>query len=261
MAPYLSVFGRSLQAYPLFLLIGVTAGLWLAARQARRLGLDADHVYNLGFYALLATVVGARLAFVVQNWPAYRDAPLSALSLTTTAFAWPEGVAIGLVAALIYGLRVRLPLGRTLDALAPGLALAMAIERLGAFLGGINFGEPTTLPWGVAMWGEVRHPVQLYEMLALLAILAVLLWVQDRRSFDGSAELAEVELRTTSFDGYTFVLFVALYAGSRLLLDAFRADATLISGGLRAAQLVALGVMLAAIWYLYHRRFPTSPGG
>jgi phosphatidylglycerol:prolipoprotein diacylglycerol transferase len=245
MAPYLSIFGLSLQAYPLFILIAVIAGLGLAARQARRLGLDADHAYNLGFYSLLATLLGARLAFVVGNWSAYRDVPLSALSPTATAFAWPEGVVIGLLVALIYGLRYRLPLGLTLDAFAPGLALAMAGERLGAFLGGTNFGEPTTLPWGVFMWGQVRHPAQIYEMLALLVILAILLWQQDHRSFDG----------------YTFVLFVALYAGSRLLLEAFRADATLISGGLRGVQVVALGVMLAAVWYLYRRRFSASPDG
>jgi phosphatidylglycerol:prolipoprotein diacylglycerol transferase len=250
MAPYLSIFGFSIQAYPLFLLIAVLAGLWLAARQARRLGLDADHVYNLGFYSLLATLLGARLAFVIGNWSAYRDAPLSALSPTTTAFAWPEGAVVGAIVALIYWLRYRLPVGPTLDAIAPGLALAMAVERLGAFLAGTNFGEPTGLPWGVFMWGQVRHPVQIYEMLALLVILAVLLWQQERRSFD--------ELRTSSFDGYTFVLFVALYAASRLVLEAFRADAALISGGLRAVQVIALGVVLVAVYYLYRRRFPAA---
>jgi phosphatidylglycerol:prolipoprotein diacylglycerol transferase len=246
MAPYLSLFGVSLQSYPLVLLIGVSAGLWLAARQARRLGLDADHVYNLGFYALLGTLVGARLAYVVGNWSAYRDAPLAALSLTTTAFAWPEGALIGGLVAVIYGLRYRLPAGLTLDAIGPGLALAMAVERLGAFLGGVNFGEPTPLPWGVLMWSEARHPVQIYEMLALLVILAILWWGQDRRSFDG----------------YTSVLFLALYAGSRLFLEAFRADAALITGGLRAVQIIALAIMLGAVWYLYRRRrFPAAADG
>jgi len=250
MAPYLSIFGFSLQAYPLFVLIAVAAGLWLAARQARWLGLDADHVYNLGFYSLLAMLVGARLAYVIGNWPAYQDAPLSALSPTTTAFAWPEGVVVGAIVALIYWLRYRLPVGLTLDAIAPGLALAMAIERLGAFLGGLNFGEPTALPWGVFMWGEVRHPVQIYEMLALLVILAILLWQQERRSVD--------KLRTKPFDGYIFVLFIALYAASRLFLEAFRADAPLISGGLRGIQLVALAVLLVAVWYLYRRHFSAA---
>jgi phosphatidylglycerol:prolipoprotein diacylglycerol transferase len=244
MSPYLSIFGFSLQAYPLLLLLAVWAGLWLGARQARRLGLDGDHIYNMGFYALLAALLGARLAYVLGHWSAYRGALLSALSPTTTAFSWPEGVVIGGLVTIIYWLRYRLPVGITLDAIAPGLTLALSLERLGAFLDGRNFGEPTTLPWGVTMWGEVRHPLQLYEMAALLVILGILWWRQGRRPFDG----------------HSFALFVALYAGSRLFLEAFRADAPLMSGGLRAVQVGALGVMLGAVWYLYRRRFPAAQG-
>jgi phosphatidylglycerol:prolipoprotein diacylglycerol transferase len=231
-APYVSVFGFNLQAYPLLLLIAAWAGLWLAARRAKRTGLDGDHVYNLGFYSLLAALLGARLAYVFTHWSAYWDTPLSALSPTPTAFNWPEGALIGITAGLIYALRYRLPLGDTLNSLAPGLALALALERLGAFLDGRNFGEPTALPWGVFMWGEVRHPVQLYEMAALLAILGVLLRRPARHSF---------------------AWLVLLYAGARLFLEAFRADAALITGGLRSVQLIALAVMLGTLWYLYRR--------
>jgi prolipoprotein diacylglyceryltransferase len=242
MAPYLSIFGFSVQAYLLFLMLAVWVGLWLAARQARRLGLDGDHIYNMGFYALLAMLLGARLAYVLGNWSAYRDAPLGALSPTPTALAWPEGFVIGGSVAVIYWLRYRLPAGETLDAIVPGLTLAMTLERLGAFLDGRNFGEPTTLPWGITMWGEVRHPVQIYEMLALLIILGIVWWQQERKPFNG----------------YVFTLFAAMVAGSRLFLEAFRADATLMSGGLRVMQPVGLGVMLGAVWYLYRRRFPAA---
>lgn len=244
MAPYLSILGFSLQAYPLLLLLAAWAGLWLAARQAQRMGLDPDHIYNMGFYALLAALLGARLAFVLTHWSAYRGALLSALSPTPTAFRWPEGVVIGALVAVIYWLRYRLPAGTTLDAIAPGLALAMALERLGAFLDGRNFGEPATLPWAVPMWGELRHPAQLYEMAALLVILGLLLWRGGRRPYAGHA----------------FALWVVLYAGSRLFLEAFRADAALITGGLRSVQIVALGVTLGAVWYLYRRRFSAANG-
>jgi phosphatidylglycerol:prolipoprotein diacylglycerol transferase len=149
---------------------------------------------------------------------------------------------IGGVAALVYWNRCQLPVGITLDAIAPGLTLALAVERLGAFLGGISYGNPSTLPWGVSLWGEVRHPVQLYEMAALLIILAVLWWRRNQGPFRG----------------HSFVSFVCLYAGSRLLLEAFRFDAPLMVGGVRTVQVAALATLLGAVWYLYRRHFPAA---
>jgi phosphatidylglycerol:prolipoprotein diacylglycerol transferase len=161
------------------------------------------------------------------------------LSPTPTALAWPEGALTGGVVAIVYWSRRRLPLGTTLDAIAPGLTFALALERLGAFLDGSGFGEPTTLPWGVYLWDEFRHPVQLYETAALLVVLGILWWWRARRSFDG----------------YSFTLFVVLYAGHRLFLEAFRAETPLMANGVRAVQVVALGIMLIAVAYLYRRRF------
>lgn len=248
MVPTVRLFGFTVQAYTIVLLLGVWVGLWLSARGARRLGMDGAHVYNLGFYSLLATLLGARLIYVLDHWAAYRDVLLSVLSPTPMALAWPEGALIGGVVAVVYWSRRRLPVGMTLDAIAPGLTLALMLERLGAFLDGRGFGEPTPLPWGVYLWDEMRHPVQLYETVALLAILGILWWLRERRSFDG----------------YLFTLFVALYTGSRLFLEAFRAETPLMAGGVRTVQVVALGVMLGAAGYLYHRHFLTAedaPGG
>jgi phosphatidylglycerol:prolipoprotein diacylglycerol transferase len=242
MAPTLSLFGVSLQSYPLALLVAAGVGLWLSAREAQRLGIDSDRVHSLGFYALLATVLGARLAYVLSHWAAYRGALLSALSPTLTALALPEGALIGGIVAVVYWRYSRLPASTTLDAIAPALTLALALERLGAFLGGRGYGEPTTLPWGVHLLGTVRHPVQLYETAALLAILGVLWRRRERRPLAG----------------HSFALFVVLYAGSRLFLEAFRAQTPLIAYGVRAVQVVALDVMLGALGYLFFRCLPRT---
>ncbi len=91
------------------------------------------------------------------------------------------------------------------------------------------------------MWDQVRHPVQLYGMAGLLIILGFLWWRGKNPS-----------------SGDAFILFVALYAGWRLFLEAFRADAPLMENGVRAAQVIALIVMLGAVGYLYRRRFWTE---
>ncbi len=244
MAPVIRLFGVSLRTYPLAILGAVAAGLWLAARGAAVVGLDRNRVYDLGFYAFLSAALGARLTYALLHWSAYRETPLAVLSLTSTALYWPGGALVGVVAGALYWGRHSLPIGYTLDALAPGVALWLAIERLGAFLGGVALGAPTALPWGVPVLGTTRHPVQLVEMAILLAI-TVLLW-------------RSLEQRTSP--GGSFVQFVALYAGQRLLVEAFRAQTPLLPNGLRVVQLIALPLMLGAVGTLYYRRFGLAQG-
>lgn len=59
------------------------------------------------------------------------------------------------------------------------LAVGIAIGRLGCFFAGLpdyTYGMPTLLPWGVDFGDGIhRHPVQLYESLAMLLFLAVYL--------------------------------------------------------------------------------------
>jgi phosphatidylglycerol:prolipoprotein diacylglycerol transferase len=239
MAPVIHVFGVSLQTYPLAILGAVAAALWLAARGAGKSGMDQNQIYDLGFYALLATLLGARVTYAMLHWSAYLQTPLAVLSLTPTALYWPGGALVGVAAAILYGWRHSMPLGRTLDALAPGIALGLAIERLGAFLGGVGLGAPTSLPWGVPILDVTRHPVQLLEMALLLGI-AVWLW----RSLGQGAD-----------PGGSFVRFVALYAGQRLFAEAFRAQTPLLPNGLRVVQLIALPLALGAVGILYYRRF------
>jgi len=239
MAPTVQIFGLAVQSYPLAILLAAGGGLWLAVRAARVLDVDGDRLYDLGFYALLGTALGARLTYVLTHLGAYVDAPLSALSLTPTALWWPGGLLVGLLVAVVYWRKHPLPLALTLDAAAVGISLALAIERVGAFLGGQGLGQATAMPWGVTLWEQVRHPVQVYEALALLGVLVVLWRQLSRRRYDGQVAL----------------LSVLLYGGSRLFLEAYRAQPILILGGVRAVQVLALLATLGSLGALYARRF------
>ncbi|HNB54600.1 MAG TPA: prolipoprotein diacylglyceryl transferase, partial [Anaerolineales bacterium] len=83
-----------------------------------------------------------------------------------------------------------------------------------------------------------RHPVQLYEAVAALGILFAL--------WPGGGWLA----RKLAFPGHSFLLFLALSAGARLFLEAFRGDSVTLPNGWRVAQILAWLVLAASLWVL-----------
>jgi phosphatidylglycerol---prolipoprotein diacylglyceryl transferase len=234
MLPVLQIGPLALQTYPLALLLAGWLALALSGRIARRLGIDDDHVYNAGLYALIAGVIVGRLAHVIAYWQAYRTQPLEIFGFNTQAFLlWP-GLAGALAVGGWYINRHKLPLIRFLDALAPGLLVGLAVAATGALLVGRVPGAPADLPWSVDLWGVRRHPSQLYETLVLLGVAAVVLWLIWQGSRAGAPALV-------SLLGYGLMQW---------LLEPFRAESATILGGLRAAQVIGLGLALLALWGL-----------
>lgn len=230
MLPVLSLGSLVIPTYPLLLLIAFWAGLGLAARQARRVGLDGDHVYNAGLYGFLAGLIGARVGFVLAHWENYASDISQAFSLSRSALSAGEGLIVGVLTILIYSQKNKVPLGIFFDALAPGLALALAIGQLGAFLGGEGLGSPSTVPWAVEIAGTPRHPLQLYEAAVALLSLGLLLG-----------------LNYSPWPGFSFWLLVTLYSAGRLFLEIFRARPQLTGNGYLLAQIVSLAVVIAGL--------------
>lgn len=235
MFPTLPIGPLRLQTYGLALLLAYLAGLWLAARQARRHGLDGDHIYNLGFYALLVGMVAARLGHAIAYFEVYRVDPRQLLSLSPGGLLLAPGLLGAAAMAALYIRRHRLPLATTLDALAAGLLLALAVASLGAFLAGRELGAVSEAPWAMALFGVRRHPLALMQMLALLALLGGVLWADRRRA-----------LRP----GQLALLALFGYAALRLFLEPLRAESLLIGDGWRAVQLAALAGVLLSGWLL-----------
>ena len=229
MLPFIRIGPFLLQTPGLALLGGIWVGSWLAEKEAVREKLNPASIYNMIFVGLIAGILGARLAYAARYLDIYLSNPLSLLALNTTTLSLTEGVAIGLIAAVIYGQRKGLPLRPTLDVLAPGLAAFLVFVGLAHFLSGDAFGAPAMLPWSIYLWDEYRHPSQVYEILAALGIFVASRKISLNRA--GS--------------GLNFLLVVALSALARIFLEAFRGDSVIWTGGFRAAQVV--GVILLAI--------------
>jgi phosphatidylglycerol:prolipoprotein diacylglycerol transferase len=132
--------------------------------------------------------------------------------------------------------------------MAPAVLTAIVLVRWGNFMNGELFGDPTRLPWGIAvpgLPGGPRHPLPLYEIAGTLLILAGVLALAGRRRFDGE------------------VWWWAIVASSvlRFVLDLLRSEdrtpAFLTLGQVAAIVLIIWGV--AFLWIAGRRAGRASP--
>ena len=256
MYPRLFQFGRlAVPTYGVFSAIALVATLSLAMRVARKLTLSPDKIWNLGLYTLLGGLIASRLLMVVTHFALFRYNPLWLLGLSPTYIPWIPWVsaAVALAVAWLYLRAEQLPLRAALDAYAPALTAGFAIQSIGAFLAGANYGIPTHSALAVtysstyaANWYQTpldMHlvPVQLYHAAACLAILAgLLLWLPRRTQ---SGELAGA--------------WLLVYGLTVFFLEFYRGHAT-TSGLFTPMQRVAIAAVLLSGVLLWKRN-PSQP--
>lgn len=239
----------NITGYGVMMMVGFLMGGWLMDRELRRRGWNHDYAADITVAAVIGGILGAKLWYVIE----VRD--LGAL-FSRGGLVWYGGFIGGVAAVLLNSRRLKVPLRWTLDLAAPALPAAYALGRVGCFLVGDDYGRPTTLPWGVKFpqglpptTGDqlVRnfgvtlppgtpsdallavHPTQLYEAVLMIGVFMVLWRLRNHRHGTG----------------WLFSLYLMLAGAERFLIEFVRAKEDRIGGGLTAAQLVAIGLMVA----------------
>jgi phosphatidylglycerol---prolipoprotein diacylglyceryl transferase len=121
------------------------------------------------------------------------------------------------------------------------LITAICIGRIGCFLTGPidhTAGDPTSLPWGIAIADGVRrHPVALYEIAFLLLLLGL-----RGLAVSGSRGGAPRDLETSRLrdrrirEGDSFRIFMTGYLAFRLAVDFLKPEPPPILLGMSAIQ-------------------------
>src|SRR5437764_7753811 len=168
----------TIYTYGVLLAAAYLGGLQLAMVRAKRRGLDATRVLDLGIYIIISALVGAKLLLLVTDFRSFRADPRELLTLARSGGVFYGGLILSVTVALWYIRRAGLPLWTTCDVFAPGIALGHAVGRLGCFFAGCCYGRPTTVPWAITFrdpFAAVNvgtplniplHPTQLYEASA-----------------------------------------------------------------------------------------------
>ena len=194
---HLGNFG--LPTYGLMAALGLIFGLMLIVKLGQEQGLDPDKLWNLGIIAILSGIFGAKILMVLVEFSYYRRHPGEIFSLSTfqAGGVWSGGFVLALIMCVWYMRRNHMPVLRTCDAFAPGLALGHAFGRVGCFAAGCCYGRETHVAWAVTFRNPLAneivgtplnvplHPTQLYEMVVELANCLFLVWLIRRKKFEG----------------------------------------------------------------------------
>jgi phosphatidylglycerol:prolipoprotein diacylglycerol transferase len=179
-----------IQSYGLMLALGFLVGGLLLLRAARKRSLNEDHVINLIYVIVIASVVGARGMYVLTHLGSYAAHPVDVLKIWEGGLTLYGGLLLAVVASVVYMRRVGLPVWVVCDIAAPSIALGKVFTRIGCFLNGCCFGVPSGLPWAVefplscqagsVFPGERLHPTELYSAGLSLVVFVVLMFMGRR---------------------------------------------------------------------------------
>ncbi|GEM_PF-594259 len=211
------VMGVPFHLFGVFSALSVFLGYVLIISEMRRLGINADIGSDFLLAFLLPAFLMARFVFIIFHWHLYVDTPLDVLKLWEGGLVLSGGLLGGAAGVYTFCLIKQLPFARVADATAPGLALGLAVSRLGCWFAGCCYGRPTDLPWAVKFqnphtlarpFDVPLHPTQIYAFLIGLAIFTAVMQLRKRQTFQGEVMLA------------CFMLI----SGARMFLDLFRGD-------------------------------------
>ncbi len=136
--------------YGTMIVLGFLAAVLLMRSLARKSGDNPEYITNMALYALIAGIVGARIFYVFHHFEQFRGRPFSVFALWNGGLEFVGGVILGTVVLLCCLTYKKLSIRKCLDILSIGLLLALAVGRIGCFLGnGCCFGKPADLPWSV----------------------------------------------------------------------------------------------------------------
>ncbi|HEX7617631.1 MAG TPA: prolipoprotein diacylglyceryl transferase [Verrucomicrobiae bacterium] len=233
--------------YGVMIALAFLAGLWTATLRARRENISGEKIADVTLWLMVGAIVGARFVYVATYWrEQFANQPFREVFMIQHGGLVFYGGFIGAaIAGFIYIRWKKMPLWKTVDVLAPSVALGSVFGRIGCLLNGCCYGHPTDLPWGLTFTNPQAHefsgtplniplhPTEIYDALLNLVLYGFLAWLFRRKKFDGQI----------------FATYLLCYAVTRSLVEYFRGDYSNLHYhlGLTPAQWIGVPIFVAGL--------------
>ncbi|TZE80882.1 prolipoprotein diacylglyceryl transferase [Calorimonas adulescens] len=160
--------------YGIFMALSILLGMIYFFREGKKRGVDEDDLYNIVLLVVIFGVIGARLMFVLANYPGwFINDPIQVLKIYEGGLAWHGGLLGGFLAGWWYTRRKNLNLFMLADLVVPGLSIGNILVRIGNIFNGEVLGRMTAFSFG-------RWPAQLVGSAIGLILLIRYFYVQEK---------------------------------------------------------------------------------
>lgn len=259
----ISIFGFDIAYYGMVIGIGILAGLLMAVWEAKRTKQNPETYYDLALYAVIFSIIGARMYYVLFSWDMYKNDLLSIFNLREGGLAIYGGVIAAMITVFVFSRVKKISFGLLVDTAGLGLILGQIIGRWGNFFNREAFGEYTNnlfamqLPVDAVRASDITekmrehmevingiefiqvHPTFLYESVWNIGVLIVLLLWRKHKKFNGEICL----------------MYLFGYGIGRFWVEGLRTDQLQFSNGIAVSQvLAAVLVVVSVVWILIGRR-------
>jgi phosphatidylglycerol---prolipoprotein diacylglyceryl transferase len=232
-----SIGSFEIRWYGVMIVLAVIAAIGISLLEAKRKGVSQDTIWDIGLWAVIGGVIGARLLHVIDKWDYYFSHPEQLLNFAGLA-VW-GAVLGGGVAILIYCWVKKLAFWQIGDTVAPGAIMAQAIGRVGCIINGCCYGDTCELPIAViyqnpgsyAPQGVPIYPTQEFHLLWNLIGFAAL-WLLRKR---------------VKPDGALFLIWLIFFGMGDYAIRFFRGDTTPFLLNLPEAQVVDIAIVAVAL--------------
>ena len=250
-----TIGGFDIYLYGLVIGLGLILGIFMAERAAKVCGMNPEEIWDFAIYAVIFSVLGARIYYVIFQWSEFKGDLKSIVNIRQGGLAI-YGAVIGafLTLFIFCKLKKRNPL-QLGDCGVQGLVLGQAIGRWGNFFNREVFGEYTDnlfamrlpidairdpsditanimnhMPAG-ANYIQV-HPTFLYESALNFVLFGLMVWWHKRKKFNG-------EICLLSLGGYGII---------RFFVEGIRTDQLKLAGtNIAVSQMLGISLFVLSL--------------
>lgn len=225
-----TIFNIDIMWYAIMITSGIVIGTVICCKRSPKHDLSSDRILNFVIICIPMAIIGARLYYVIFNWSSYQGDIMKIINTRAGGLAIHGGLILGLATAAVLCILWKIRPLNLMDLAAPSIAIAQSIGRWGNYFNSEAHGGPTDLPWAITVNGQSVHPTFLYESIWCFILFFILIFIDNRRKFEGQ----------------TFLTYCILYSFERFFVEGLRTDSLMI-GPLKQAQVLSAIVIIVCV--------------